>query len=147
MNHLSLFLISDDHNSLLTWFAVGLTTYFVTQFLVLNYVRKLSHLRPLWFANVANNILWFTFVKACWRAAGAACGKSLTFKTTIKGANALMNSAIGDLWVPTLVLAGCLASFGKPMFFHYPVRYIVEIAVEFITWEHTMRSEVLQTSF
>ena len=94
-------------------FAVGLTAYFITQFLVLSYVRKFAHLRPLWFANVANNILWFTFVKACWRAMGAACGKSLTFKTTIKGANALMNSAVGDLWMPVLVLGGCLASFGE----------------------------------
>lgn len=98
------------HSSL---YAVGLTAYFVSQYLCLNYVRKLSHLRPLWFANVANNILWFTFVKGCWRAASAACGKTLTFKTTIKGANALMNSAVGDLWMPILVLGGCLASFGK----------------------------------
>ena len=62
---------------------------------------------------MANNILWFTFVKACWRAVGAACGKTITFKTTIKGANALMNSAIGDLWMPVLVLGGGLASFGE----------------------------------
>lgn len=92
--------------------AVALTAYFVSQYLCLNYVRKLSHLSPLWFANVCNSILWFTFVKACWRAVGAACGKSITFKTTIKGANALMSSALGDLWMPILVLGGGLASFG-----------------------------------
>ena len=110
--------MSGTLGELMPFFAVGLTAYFTSQYLCLNYVRKLSHLRPLWFANVANNILWFTFVKACWRAVGAACGKTLTFKTTIKGANALMNSAIGDLWMPVLVLGGCLASFGEAFLSH-----------------------------
>ena len=93
--------------------AVALTAYFVCQYCVLNFVRKLSHLRPLWFANVSNSILWFTFVKACWRALGAAFGKTLTFKTTIKGANMLMSTAVGDLWMPTIALLGSLASFGE----------------------------------
>jgi hypothetical protein len=65
--------------------AVGLTTYFCAQYAVLNYVRRFKHITPLWFANVANNILWWTFVKACWRAAGSMMAdRGITFKTTMK---------------------------------------------------------------
>ena len=52
---------------------------------MLNYVRRFKHITPLWFANVANNILWWTFVKACWRAAGSMmANRGITFKTTMK---------------------------------------------------------------
>lgn len=65
--------------------AVGLTSYFCAQYAVLNYVRRFKHITPLWFANVANNILWWTFVKACWRAAGSMmANRGITFKTTMK---------------------------------------------------------------
>jgi hypothetical protein len=37
------------------------------QTLVLNYVRTPAHFEALWFASIANNILWWTFVKACTR--------------------------------------------------------------------------------
>ncbi len=64
---------------------MGLTTYFCAQYAVLNYVRRFKHITPLWFANVANNILWWTFVKACWRAAGSMMAdRGITFKTTMK---------------------------------------------------------------
>ena len=45
------------------WAAVALTAYMAAQFLVLNYCRNRRHLKPLWFNTVANNILWWTFVK------------------------------------------------------------------------------------
>jgi hypothetical protein len=51
---------------------------------VLYYTRSLKHIEALWFANVANQILWWTYVKACWRALSSACGQSITFKTTLK---------------------------------------------------------------
>ena len=54
--------------------AVALTIYTVAQTLVLNNVRTLRHVEPLWFANIANNILWFTFVKAGFRSALALVG-------------------------------------------------------------------------
>ena len=47
--------------------AVGLTCYMTAQTLVLNYVRTPAHFEALWFASIANNILWWTFVKACTR--------------------------------------------------------------------------------
>ena len=47
------------------WRAVGLTCYMLAQTLVLNYVRKPKHVEALWFASIANTILWWTFVKAC----------------------------------------------------------------------------------
>ena len=57
----------------------------MAQYAVLNYVRQFKHITPLWFANVANNILWWTFVKACWRAAGSMMAdRGITFKTTMK---------------------------------------------------------------
>ena len=63
---------------MLTWDltarAVALTVYAVAQTLVLNNVRTLRHVEPLWFANIANNILWFTFVKAGFRSALALVG-------------------------------------------------------------------------
>ncbi|KAK9904260.1 hypothetical protein WJX75_007984 [Coccomyxa subellipsoidea] len=98
------------------WAAVGLTVYFLAQYMVLNYVRKFNHIKPLWFANVANNILWWTFVKACWRAVGSTMGKGITFKTTLKGRGMLIANSIGDLWMPTLCFLGLLASLGFGMF-------------------------------
>lgn len=92
--------------------------YFLAQYAVLNYVRKFSHFKPLWFANVANNILWWTFVKACWRAVGSTMGKGITFKTTIKGRGLLIANSIGDLWMPTCCLLALLASLGEDYRFH-----------------------------
>ena len=52
---------------------------------MLYYCRSFKHIEALWFANVGNQVLWWTYVKACWRAAGSACaGKGITFKTTMK---------------------------------------------------------------
>ena len=51
----------------------------LAQTLVLNYVRKPKHIEALWFASIANTILWWTFVKACFNtvlastALGALC--------------------------------------------------------------------------
>ena len=67
---------------------MGITVYFIAQFLVLNFVRNRKHSGPLWFASVANSILWWTFVKGFWRAfSGTKLGNTLTFKTTLKGNN------------------------------------------------------------
>ena len=37
------------------------------QTLVLSYVRTPAHFEALWFASIANTILWWTFVKALGR--------------------------------------------------------------------------------
>ncbi len=52
-----------------------MTVYFAAQTLVLSYTKKLKHVEALWFASISNSILWFTYVKACWRAAMSSCGK------------------------------------------------------------------------
>lgn len=61
---------------------MGLTIYMVAQQLVLNYCRKLRHFESLYFASVANNILWWTFVKACfnvvWGLIGGVCQPALS---------------------------------------------------------------------
>lgn len=53
---------------------MGLTIYMVAQQLVLNYCRKLRHFESLYFASVANNILWWTFVKACFNVVWGLIG-------------------------------------------------------------------------
>ena len=40
-------------------------------------------------------------------------GSKITFKTTLKGAGKLLNSAIGDLWMPFVCLVLLIVSFGK----------------------------------
>lgn len=50
------------------WAAMALTVYFIAQSLVISFSKKLSHVESLWFAGIANNVLWFTFVKACFRS-------------------------------------------------------------------------------
>lgn len=95
---------------------MGLTVYFVAQYFVLHYWRNRKHIGPLWFADVANAILWWTFVKGFWRAfSGTKLGNTLTFKTTLKGGSRFMNHNIGDLWIPALCLAGLVVSFGASL--------------------------------
>lgn len=51
-------------------------------------------------------------VQGCWRAVGSSFGKSITFKTTVKGTNMLMKNGLGDLWMPCVCFLGLLASLG-----------------------------------
>ena len=41
-------------------------------------------------------------MQAFWRALNSVFGDKIQFKTTLKGASMLMNSAVRDLWVPGL---------------------------------------------
>ena len=83
------------------WAAIGLTVYMVATHAVLYYVRSPKHLEALWFSNVANTLMWFTYVKALHSALSAAVlGKAITFKTTMKGAAMLMNTAFRDMVRP-----------------------------------------------
>lgn len=59
------------------WAALALTAYMLAQTLVLNYTRKRKHIEPLWFAQIANNIMWWTYVKACWRSLYSIFGAPL----------------------------------------------------------------------
>ena len=54
---------------------------------VLYYVRSHKHIEALWFANTANALLWWTYVKAFWRALNSVFGEKIQFKTTLKGAH------------------------------------------------------------
>lgn len=45
------------------WAALGLTIYFVATNAVLYYVKSLKHIEALWFANCANQLLFWTYVK------------------------------------------------------------------------------------
>ncbi|KAK9803849.1 hypothetical protein WJX73_008180 [Symbiochloris irregularis] len=89
------------------WAALGLTVYYVATNNVLFYVRNVQHVQALWFANTANSILWWTYVKACMRAVMTLVGaSSITFKTTLKGRTAAVAGAIRDLWIHMLVVFG-----------------------------------------
>lgn len=45
------------------WAALGLTVYFVATNAVLYYVKSIKHIEALWFANCANQLLFWTYVK------------------------------------------------------------------------------------
>ncbi len=70
------------------------------------------HPEALWFANISNMILWFTYVKGAWRALTGKFGAGITFKTTIKGAGKLLDSVLGDLWMPLLCFILSAVSLG-----------------------------------
>eukprot|EP00884_Botryococcus_braunii_P018967 jgi/Botrbrau1/5754/Bobra.0134s0026.2 len=117
------------------WAAVALTAYMVAQTLVLNYTRKRKHVEPLWFAQIANNIMWWTYVKACWRSFYSIFGKNITFKTTLKGVGArLQQSAIGDLWMPFISFVALLATLciGLQRLIHGPT-VITTLAIS-VVW-------------
>ena len=102
---------------------MALTVYFAAQYMVLNYVRKMnslghwwSHLKQLWFANIANNILWWAYVKACFRVARAYYGRGLQFKSTAKGKGAIAAAAwnlFQDLGIPGACLILLVISLGE----------------------------------
>ncbi|KAK9842280.1 hypothetical protein WJX81_004432 [Elliptochloris bilobata] len=93
------------------WAAIGLTVYMVATHAVLYYVRSPKHLEALWFSNIANTLMWFTYVKALYSAlSSVTLGKTIQFKTTLKGAAMLMNTAVRDLWMPGLCFILLLAT-------------------------------------
>ena len=57
----------------------------------------------MWFAAVANSILWWAFLKAMYRATiGKWFAGTIVFKVTAKGLQKLNNLPIRDLWMATL---------------------------------------------
>ncbi|DBA93998.1 hypothetical protein WJX77_002685 [Trebouxia sp. C0004] len=94
------------------WAALALTIYYIAQSMVLNYSKKWWHPEALWFANISNMILWFTYVKGAFRALTGKFGAGITFKTTIKGAGKLLDSVLGDLWMPLLCFILSAVSLG-----------------------------------
>ena len=70
------------------------------------------HPEALWFANISNMILWFTYVKGAIRALTGKFGAGITFKTTVKGAGKLLDSVLGDLWMPLLCFILSAISLG-----------------------------------
>ena len=52
---------------------------------VLQYSKSRKHVGPLWFSTISTNIMWWTYVKAFWRAVMTAMGfQRIQFKTTLK---------------------------------------------------------------
>ena len=45
------------------WAALGLTVYFIATNCVLYYVKSIKHIEALWFANCANQLLFWTYIK------------------------------------------------------------------------------------
>lgn len=45
------------------WAALGLTVYFIATNMVLYYIKSLKHIEALWFANCANQLLFYTYIK------------------------------------------------------------------------------------
>ena len=76
---------------------------------MLYYVRSYKHIEALWFANTANSLLWWTYVKAFWRALNSVFGEKIKFKTTLKGERKASNVALqgiaSDISLPYIVHA------------------------------------------
>ena len=52
---------------------------------MLQYSKSRKHIGPLWFSTISTNIMWWTYVKAYWRAVLTALGfQRIQFKTTLK---------------------------------------------------------------
>ncbi|KAJ9528163.1 hypothetical protein QJQ45_005789 [Haematococcus lacustris] len=61
------------------------TLYFISQNSLQYYVHTLKHLKLMWFVNVSNTVLWFTFTKAFVNTMAAKLGfKAIMFKVTDK---------------------------------------------------------------
>ena len=61
------------------WIALAMSIQTVATHLVLYYVRHPNHAEALWFANVANQLLWWTYIKvraAASHDAQGGCGAS-----------------------------------------------------------------------
>jgi endoglucanase len=98
------------------WFAGALTAYAAATRAVQYYVRTPRHVEALWFADTANAILWWAYVKAAWRMLVARiffCCSRVSFKATAKGKGRLAQASIvGDVWLHAaflLVLAVTIA--------------------------------------
>jgi len=85
------------------WCAIAVTVYYPCTMFVMYYTRSLRHFKSMWFAAVANSILWWAFLKAMYRATiGRWFAGTLVFKVTAKGLQKLSNLPIRDLWMATL---------------------------------------------
>ena len=59
---------------------------------VLQYSKSRKHIGPLWFSTISTNIMWWTYVKAFWRAVISAMGfQRIQFKTTLKVRTVIVN--------------------------------------------------------
>ncbi len=85
------------------WCAIAVTVYYPCTMFVMYYTRSFGHLKSMWFAAVANSILWWAFLKAMYRATiGRWFAGTIVFKVTAKGLQKLNNLPIRDLWMATL---------------------------------------------
>lgn len=74
--------------------------------------------------------------QAFWRALNSVFGDKIQFKTTLKGASMLMNSAFRDLWVPGLcffllfatMIAGLIQLFTGLLLLHMHPTFIQSLS-------------------
>ena len=77
------------------WAALGLTVYFVATDTVLYYVKSIKHIEALWFANCANQLLFWTYIKVSLTTTHAP---SLSFPCSFKVFSHTMLTAVGPTW-------------------------------------------------
>jgi hypothetical protein len=67
--------------SINTMVAIGITVYYASIFLLQSYCRNLKHLQSLWWCQISNTVLWFTYAKAVVNTVFAQMGlKQTMFK-------------------------------------------------------------------
>jgi hypothetical protein len=78
-------------------FATYATMYYSSVLLLQSYCKNLKHLKSIWFMQLSNIVLWFTFTKAVANTLLSILGlKKLGFKMTQKTARLLGASATGS---------------------------------------------------
>ena len=93
------------------WAALSITVFYVATLGINYYTRSPSHLKSMWFASVANNILWWAFFKAMYRSTlGRWIEGTIVFKVTAKGLQRMKDLPIRDIWMSMLWTIAMLVS-------------------------------------
>jgi endoglucanase len=91
--------------------ATAVTVYFIISACLAYFVVNLGHLKALWFAQIANAIMWFAFLKAFIRTTvGKLISGNIVFKATIKGLQKMVDSALRDVWMAAVIVAGNISA-------------------------------------
>ncbi|KDD72154.1 hypothetical protein H632_c3780p0, partial [Helicosporidium sp. ATCC 50920] len=82
------------------WAAICITVYYAATLLVNYYCHSLGHLKSMWFSGIANNVLWYAFLKAMYRATiGRWIDGNIVFKVTAKGLQRMGALPLRDVWM------------------------------------------------
>lgn len=132
------------------WAAVCITVFYGATLLLNFYTRSLAHLKSMWFTSVSNNILWFAFLKAMYRATiGRYIDGSIVFKVTAKGLQRMNALPLRDVWMALLFFTTMLTTliFGLVHFARGPSSTPLVISLIFMALNLIPNYLLLQVRF